>query len=220
MGSQVEITPKIRDYVSTMSLREPDSLREIRRTTARMPVGDMQVTPEEGQFLNVLVRATGARRALEVGVFTGYSLIATAMALPEDGTVIACEINPHWAEIALEHARRVGVADRIDLRVGDARESLTRLSAEPGAPGSFDFAFLDADKPNYLAYYEAILTLLRSGGVLVVDNVLWSGLVAEESAADEDTTALRAFNAAVLADDRVHLSMLPFADGITIVVKR
>lgn len=220
MGSQVEITEEVRAYVGRMSLREPEILTEIRERAAATPLGDMQVTPEEGQFLNVLVRATGARRAVEVGVFTGYSLISTALAIPDGGTVVACEVNAEWAAEAMAFARRAEVADRIDLRIGDARRSLAELRAEPGARGSFDFAFLDADKANYLAYYEDLLDLLRPGGLLVVDNVLWEGAVADDSVRDPDTAALRAFNAAVLADDRVHFSMLPFADGLTIVVKR
>lgn len=220
MRLQVSITEQLQDYVADVSLREPEVLRELRKETSELPERNMQVSPEEGQFLNVLVRAIGARRALEVGVFTGYSLVSTALALPEEGTVIACDISEQWASVALEYCRRAGVADKVDLRVGDARQTLAALVAMPGAAGTFDFVFLDADKPSYDTYFEAALTLLRPGGLIVADNVLWSGHVADESVQDQDTRALRAFNAKLSQDDRVDISMIPFADGLTLAVKR
>lgn len=220
MRIQVDITEQLQDYVAKVSLREPDVLRDLRAVTSELPERNMQISPEQGQFLRVLVRAVGARRGLEIGVFTGYSLVSTALALPADGTVVACDVSERWTAVALEHCRRAGVAHKVDLRIGDARQTLAALAAEPAAVGTFDFAFLDADKTGYQTYLEAALTLLRPGGLIVADNVLWSGDVADESVQDEETRALRAFNAKLVDDDRVDISMLPVADGLTLAVKR
>jgi predicted O-methyltransferase YrrM len=180
----------------------------------------MQISPEQGQFLSVLVKAIGARRTLEVGVFTGYSLLSTALALPDDGQVVALDINAEWSAMALEYCKRAGVADKVELRIGDARQSLAALLREEGAAGSFDFVFIDADKEGYTAYYEAALRLLRPGGLVVVDNVLWHGAVVDDSAQDSETRALREFNLRLHHDERVDLSLIPFADGLTFAVKR
>lgn len=220
MRIQVDVNEALQDYVAAISLREPDVLRDLRVKTSELPLSLMQISPEQGQFISLLVKATGAKRALEVGVFTGYSLLATALALPEDGSVVALDISEEWTGIAREFAGRAGVSDKIDLRIGDARESLDALLREEGAAGSFDFVFIDADKENYWAYYEAALTLLRPGGLVVVDNVLWHGAVLDETKQDSETTALRAFNAKVRDDERVELSVLPFADGLTFALKR
>lgn len=220
MRIQVDVNEALQDYVASISLREPDVLGDLRVKTSELPLSLMQISPEQGQFISLLVKATGARRALEVGVFTGYSLLATALALPEDGSVVALDISEEWTAIAREYADRAGVSDKIDLRIGDARESLDALIGEEGAAGSFDFVFIDADKENYWAYYEAALTLLRPGGLVVVDNVLWHGAVLDETKQDSETTALRAFNAKVRDDERVELSVLPFADGLTFALKR
>ncbi|MCW7944034.1 methyltransferase [Streptomyces hygroscopicus] len=220
MRIQLDVTESVQNYVADHSLREPEVLRELREFTGAMPERNMQISPEQGQFMRLLLRAVGARRTLEVGVFTGYSLLSTALALPADGVVTACDISDEWAKVALDHCERAGVAGKVDLRIGDARATLATLVAEEGAAGSYDFAFLDADKPGYEQYYEHALTLLRPGGLLVADNVLWSGNVVDDSVQDEDTRALRAFNSKVYADDRVHISMLPYADGLTLAVKR
>ncbi|WP_052864086.1 O-methyltransferase [Streptomyces niger] len=220
MRVQVAVTEQLQDYVADVSLREPDVLRELRERTAELPLHLMQISPEEGQFLGVLLKAIGARKAIEVGVFTGYSLIATALALPAGGKVIGLDISEEWATVAREFAGRAGVADRIDLRIGDARESLDALLATEGEAGTYDFFFIDADKENYTAYYEAALTLLRPGGLILVDNVLWHGAVLDETQQDSETTALRAFNARIHHDKRVELSLIPFADGLTFAVKR
>ncbi|MEV7730042.1 O-methyltransferase [Streptomyces sp. NPDC101733] len=220
MRIQVDVNEAMQDYVASISLREPDLLRELREKTSKLPLSLMQISPEQGQFLSVLVKAIGAKRALEVGVFTGYSLLATALALPADGHVTALDISEEWTDIARDFAARAGVADKIDLRIGDARESLAALLREDGAAGSYDFVFIDADKENYGAYYEAALTLLRPGGLIVVDNVLWHGAVLDETKQDSETVALRAFNARVRDDKRVELSVLPFADGLTFALKR
>ncbi|NNJ05527.1 methyltransferase [Streptomyces sp. PKU-MA01144] len=220
MRIQVTITERLQDYIADVSVSEPAPLLELREQTSRLDERNMQISPEQGQFLSVLLRATGARRTLEVGVFTGYSLLRTALTLPEGGRVTACDISEDWAKTALGHCERAGVADKVDLRVGDARETLAALVEEEGAAGGYDFVFLDADKEGYETYYEHGLTLLRPGGLLVADNVLWSGLVIDESAQDEETRALRAFNAKLREDHRVDLCMLPFADGLTLAVKR
>ncbi|MEX3105305.1 MULTISPECIES: class I SAM-dependent methyltransferase [unclassified Streptomyces] len=220
MRIQVEVNEAVQDYVADISLREPDLLKELRVKTSELPLALMQISPEQGQFLSLLVKATRARRALEIGVFTGYSLLSTALALPEDGRVTGLDISEEWTAIARDFAERAGVADKVDLRVGDARRSLEGLLAEEGAAGSFDLVFIDADKENYAAYYEAALTLLRVGGLVVVDNVLWHGAVLDETQQDSETVALRAFNAKVRDDKRVDLSVLPFADGLTFALKR
>ncbi|WP_066947057.1 class I SAM-dependent methyltransferase [Streptomyces lushanensis] len=220
MRIQVDVNEALQDYVAEISLREPDLLQELRTKTSELPLALMQISPEQGQFISLLVKATGARRALEVGVFTGYSLLSTALALPEGGSVVALDISEEWSAMARDFAERAGVADRIDLRIGDARQSLESLLTEEGAAGSFDFVFIDADKENYEAYFEAALKLLRTGGLIVVDNVLWHGAVLDETQQDSETTALRAFNAKVREDKRVDLSVLPYADGLTFALKR
>ncbi|MEU5328515.1 class I SAM-dependent methyltransferase [Streptomyces parvus] len=210
----------IQDYVADVSLREPDLLAELREKTSELPLHLMQISPEQGQFLSLLVKAIGARRTLEVGVFTGYSLLSTALALPADGSVVALDLDEGWAATALKFCERAGVADKVDFRLGDARETLADLLREEGAPGSFDFVFIDADKEGYAEYYEAALKLLRPGGLVVVDNVLWHGAVIDHEVQDSETRALREFNAKLHDDKRVELSLLPFADGLTFALKR
>lgn len=220
MRLQVELTDALQDYVADVSLREPDLLRKLREETSQLPLHLMQISPEQGQFMRTLLKATGARRALEVGVFTGYSLLSTALALPADGRVVGLDINEEWGAMALDYCKRAGVADKVDLRIGDARASLERLLKEENAAGTFDFVFIDADKENYTAYYEYALELLRPGGLVVVDNVLWHGALLDESAQDSETQALRAFNPRLHHDERVELSVIPYADGLTFAVKR
>ncbi|MEU6083904.1 class I SAM-dependent methyltransferase [Streptomyces sp. NPDC047108] len=218
MGIQVNMTDTVQDYVTRMSLREPDVLADLRERTAALPQRTMQISPEQGQFLALLLHAVQAKRALEVGVFTGYSLLRTALALPDDGTVTACDISEEWTAVAREYCDRAGVLGKVDLRIGDARETLAKLVAAEGEP--YDFAFIDADKQSYEQYFEYALQLVRTGGLIVVDNVLWSGDVADETVDDAETRALRAFNAKIRDDERVHISMLPIADGLTLAVKR
>ncbi len=220
MRIQVDVSEAMQDYVAGISLREPDLLKELRELTSRLPLALMQISPEQGQFLSLLVSAIGAKRTLEVGVFTGYSLLATALALPDDGRVTALDVNEEWAAVARDFARRAGVEHKIDLRVRDARETLAAMIDEENAAGTFDFVFIDADKENYGAYYEAALILLRPGGLIVVDNVLWHGAVLDDTVQDSETAALRAFNAKVRDDKRVDLSVVPFADGLTFALKR
>lgn len=202
-----------------MSLREPGTLLRLREETASDPSARMQISPEQGQFMALLVRLIDARRCLEVGVFTGYSSLAVALALPDDGRIVACDVSERWTSIARRYWAEAGVAHKVDLRLAPALETLDALLAA-GEAGCFDFAFLDADKENYPGYYERALALLRPGGLLVADNTLWSGRVADPENAEATTVALRHFNELVHHDERVDLSLLPVGDGLTLARKR
>jgi predicted O-methyltransferase YrrM len=207
------------DYLSSVSLREPGVLRRLREETAKMPQHNMQIGPEQGQFMALLIELTGARKCLEVGTFTGYSALAVALALPDDGRLIACDISEEFTARAKPFWEEAGVAGKIELRIGPALDTLDAL-IEGGESGTFDFAFIDADKVNYLGYFQRALDLARPGGLICVDNVLWNGAVADPSRNDEDTEAIRAFNAALTNDPRISLSMLPMGDGLTLARKR
>lgn len=213
------LTPELYQYLLDVSLREGPALRALREETAAHSMARMQIAPEQGQFMALLVKLLGARRCLEVGVFTGYSALAIAEALPEAGELVACELNADYARIALRHWQAAGVEERIQLRLGPARDSLDALLAQ-GQAGCFDFAFIDADKPVYIDYYERVLQLLRPGGLVAVDNVLWGGSVIDEGEQDEDTVAIRAFNEQVSRDERVEISLVPIGDGLMLARKR
>ncbi len=215
----IQMTDALYAYMLDVSLREPEVLERLRAETAEMPEHNMQIAPEQGQFMALLVELLGARRTLEVGTFTGYSALAVALALPDDGQVVALDINESYAAVARRYWREAGVEDRINLRIGPALDTLDGLIGD-GAEGDFDFAFIDADKTNYQAYFERALVLVRRGGLIAVDNVLWGGSVADPADDSEDTEAIRAFNAALRADDRVSISLLPIADGLTLARKR
>lgn len=206
-------------YLLDVSLREPPLLQRLREETARLPEADMQIAPEQGQFMGLLLQLLGVRTAIEVGVFTGYSSLIIAGALPADGRLIACDISDTWTRIARSYWQEAGVADKIDLRLGPALTTLDHLLAE-GHSGTFDFAFLDADKAHYPEYYERLLQLVRVGGLIAVDNVLWSGAVVDPAHQDVDTQAIRAFNTRLHRDERIALSVVPIADGLTLAVKR
>lgn len=206
-------------YLLDHSLREPEVLRRLREETARLPEHNMQVSPEQGQFLGLMVELMGAERIVEVGTFTGYSSTAMALALPETGRIFACDVDPDYTSVARRYWQEAGVADKIDLRLGPAADSLAELVEELG-PGSVDMAFIDADKPNYPGYYERCLELLRRGGLILADNVLWSGKVADPKDVSANTAALRAFNDKLAKDKRVSISMIPLADGVTLARKR
>jgi predicted O-methyltransferase YrrM len=217
----IQVTDDLYEYLLSVSSREPDVLRRLREETAAA-TGDrfrMQISPEQGQFMQLLARLTGARRALEVGVFTGYSSLAVALAMPDDGRLVACDVSEEWTSIARRYWAEAGVAGKIDLRLAPATETLAGLVAA-GEAGTYDFAFVDADKGNYATYYERALELLRPGGLIAVDNTLWSGRVADPSVDDPDTAAIRAFNETVHRDERVDLSLLPVGDGLTLALKR
>jgi predicted O-methyltransferase YrrM len=213
------MTDRLYDYVLSVGVREPELLRELRGETARLPEAEWQIAPEQGPFLAMLVRLMGAKRCLEVGTFTGYSALWVASAVPADGRVVCCELSEAFAAVARKFWARSDDGRKIELRMGPAADTLDRLLAD-GQAGTFDYAFIDADKANYDRYYEQSLKLVRTGGVLAIDNTLWDGKPADPAVADADTAAIRALNAKVHADDRVDLSFLPFADGLTLARKR
>ena len=205
-------------YIRSVAAPEPEYLTRLREETARDPLARMQITVEQGLFMGMLVRLMGVRRALEVGVFTGYSSLSVARAMPDDGELIACDVSEHWTSIARRYWKEAGVDHKIKLHLRPAVETLDALLAS-GQAGSFDFAFIDADKVNYGAYYERALQLLRPGGLIAVDNVLWHSRVIDLNVNDEDTVAIRAFNAALRNDARVDQMLLPIGDGVTLARK-
>jgi len=215
----IVLTDALYKYLLEVSLREPDVMRRLRQETQKLPRANMQISPEQGQFMALLVELMGAMRCLEIGTFTGYSALAVARALPVDGTLVTCDISTRYTARAKSYWKEAGVADRIDLRIGPAVETLDSLLAE-GQAGSFDFAFIDADKANYENYFRRTLDLLRRGGLVCVDNVLWSGAVVDPARDDEDTEAIREFNKALTHDPRVSLSLVPIGDGLTLARKR
>ncbi|AUI61781.1 O-methyltransferase [Amycolatopsis sp. BJA-103] len=210
---------EIQQYVLDVSLREDDIARELRMATMRLYQHGMLTPPEEAQLLGLLVRLMSATTVVEVGTFTGYGTLAMARALPAHGRVITCDISAEWADIGRPFWERAGVADRIQVEIGPAVETLDALLAD-GAAGTVDFAFIDCNKESYSSYFERCLELLRPGGLLVVDNVLWSGKVARHDISDPETDSLRALNSALRNDKRIELSMLPVFDGVTLAYKR
>jgi predicted O-methyltransferase YrrM len=215
----ISLTDSLYDYMLSVSLREPDLLLQLREETSQDTAARMQISPEQGQFMALLVKLTGARRCLEVGVFTGYSSLVTALAMPDDGQIVACDVSEKWTAVARRYWRKAGIEHKIDLHLRPALETLEALLAG-GQAGRFDLAFIDADKERYLQYYERCLQLLRAGGLVVLDNTLWSGKVADPEVSDRDTNAIRHLNEALLSDERVDLSMVPIGDGLTLARKR
>lgn len=225
--AEIRFSGKIRDYLLS-SLHEPEILQRLREETSRDPYAIMQIPPEQGCFMSFLVKTLGVARALEIGTYTGYSALCIALALPDDGRLIACDVNEGWADIARRYWQEAGVAHKIDFRFGKALRTLDGL-IKSGAAGSFDFIFIDADKANYDAYYERSLSLLRPGGVMAIDNVLLFGAVADRSLLDADLRArigdaeieaMQGLNRKISCDPRVDQTMLPMADGLTLVRKR
>jgi predicted O-methyltransferase YrrM len=209
----------IYDYMNSVSIREPAILGRLREETASHPLGGMQIPPEHGQFLALLMQLTGARRTLEVGVFTGYSSLAVALALPDDGKILACDVSEEYTSVARRYWKEAGVDHMIELRLKPALETLHELITQR-QHNRFDFAFIDADKANYEGYYECALELVRPGGLIAIDNVLWHGRVVDPEANDADTLAIRAINKKLHGDSRVTISMLPISDGLTLACKR
>lgn len=216
----IAVTAELQTYLAHVGYREPSVLRALREETQALgrPAA-MQISPEQGQLMALLIRLTGARQIIEVGTFTGYSALACAAALPDDGRLIACDLSREWARIGQPHWERAGVAHKIDLRLGDGAETLRALLAD-GGRGQFDQIFIDADKPGYDTYYELGLELLRSGGLVLVDNTLWDGAVADASDQSPDTVAIRALNHKIAGDTRIDHVLIPIGDGLTAARKR
>ena len=211
----LNLTNDLRDYLWEKGMKEHPALEELREETAQLPEAVMQICPEQGALMANLVRLMSAKRTIEIGTFTGYSALAVALALPEDGKIVACDISEEWTSIGRKKWEQAGVTDKIDLRIGPALETLEELLKD-GQEGSFDFAFIDADKANYLDYYKICLKLVRKGGVIAIDNVLWSGAVINPEINDVDTVAIRELNEFLAQDERVSLSMVPTGDGLTL----
>jgi predicted O-methyltransferase YrrM len=218
-NASLGLPPDLHEYLVEHGVREPDILKRLREETALLPQHNMQIAPEQGAFMSMLVGLMGARRCIELGTFTGYSSLVVALALPPDGQIVCCDVSEEWTSVARRYWAEAGVADRVELRLGPALETLDELLAG-GAAGTFDFAFIDASKREYPDYHERIVRLLRQGGLAMYDNVLWDGGVIDESMTDEDTLGVRRLNDRLVADERVSLSMIPVADGLTLVSKR
>lgn len=209
----------IQRYIIDTTLRDLPLLRELRDETGKLPNAGMQTSADQVQLLQLLVRAIDARRCIEVGVFTGYSALGVALALPDDGRIVACDVSQEYTAVGRRYWERAGVAHKIDLRLAPAEQTLDEL-IRGGESGRFDFAYIDADKTGYNAYYERCLQLLRPNGLVTIDNVLWSGQVVHPDATDPDTAALRALNEKIGKDERVDASLVPIGDGLMIVRKR
>ena len=218
-NQSIGLEPTLYDYLLEVSLREHPVLTELRQATAQLDMGQMQIAPEQGQFMSLLIRLMNGQRALEVGVFTGYTALAVALALPPTGRLIASDVSEEYTAIAQQYWQQAGVADKIDLHIAPATETLQKL-IDAGEINTFDFAFIDADKSNYDTYYEQALQLVRAGGVIAIDNVLWYGRVADASVTDNRTQKIRALNHKLHQDDRVDLSLIPIGDGLTLACKR
>lgn len=215
----INLTENIYNYILKNSLREPEVFKELRVRTAQLTNAIMQISPEQAQFMGFLIELMGAKKTLEIGVFTGYSALAVAYALPKEGKVVACDINKEWTDIAKQYWEKAGVLQKIELHLAPAQETLQKLIAK-GEKNSFDFVFIDADKKGYDDYYELSLKLLKPNGMIMLDNVLQRGRVADAEDNSENVVAIRDLNAKLLHDERVSLTMLPISDGITLVRKR
>ena len=209
---------KLREYLLNISVKESEILRELREETAQMEYSAMQISPEQGAFMSFLVELIQAKRTLEVGVFTGYSALVVAMALSEDGIVTACDVSEEWANVGMKYWKKAQVEDKIDLRIAPALKTLDQLLSE-GKQGTYDFSFIDADKIEYQGYFDKSLELLRIGGLIAIDNVLWGGSVIDDSIQDSSTKAIREFNENLSSDPRVSISMVPIGDGLTLACK-
>jgi predicted O-methyltransferase YrrM len=218
-NTSIGLPPDLHDYLIQHGVREPEILRRLREETATLPMHDMQIAPEQGALMALLVRLSGARRAIELGTFTGYSSLVVALAMPSDGTIVCCDISDEWTSVARRYWAEAGVADRVDLRLAPALETLDSLLAG-GAAGTFDFAFIDAAKNDYPDYHERIVQLLGSGGLAIYDNVFWGGGVTDRSVTDADVEGVRRLNDRLATDERVTISMIPVADGLTLALKR
>jgi len=214
----IDIDDRLYAYMQDISLREPDVLQRLRDETSRHPMAVMQISPEQGQLMQMLVRMMGAKNCIEVGVFTGYSSLAVALALPDDGRIVACDISEDYTSVAEPFWADAGVRNKIDLRIAPATETLDAM-IDAGESGRYDFAFIDADKPGYLDYFERCLKLMRVGGVIAVDNIFMDGNAADPETTSENAQAMRTFNALIKEDMRVEISLIPIGDGLTLARK-
>lgn len=217
--STINLTSRLYSYLKNNSLRESEILKKLRKETHKTFQERMQISPEQGQFMRLLIEILGAKKTLDIGTFTGYSALSVALSLPDNGKVIACDINIEWTDMAKYFWEAAKVSHKIDLKLGPALQTLDKLLAD-GEENTFDFSFIDADKQNYIAYYERSLALLRTGGLIAIDNVLWGGQVADPAIHDSDTVIIRELNSKILMDDRVTISMLPIGDGLTLARKK
>ena len=213
------LSDELSAYLQQVSLRDSGILARLRKETSAMPMAGMQISAEQGQFMQLLVKALDIRRAIEIGVYTGYSSLCVALAMPDDGRIIACDINEEWTSIGQRYWEEAGVAHKIQLRLAPALDTLD-IMLENELNDSFDFAFIDADKTNYKNYYERALALIRPGGLVAIDNTLWNGAVVDETNQTDDTRAIRELNEQVHADERVDICLLPIGDGLTLALKR
>ncbi len=214
----LSIDDRIYDYIRTVSINEPELLQQLRKETAKIEYSEMQISPEQGQFMSLLIKLMAATRAIEIGTFTGYSSICIASAMPENGKLICCDISSQWTGVAEKYWALAELKNKIDLHIQSAAQTLQKL-LDDGDEKSFDFIFIDADKQNYIIYYEMALRLLRKGGIIAVDNTLWSGAVADPQNNEASTHAIRRFNAMLKNDDRVSHSLLTIGDGLTLILK-
>ncbi len=214
----LSIDDRIYDYLSAVSINEPTLLQQLRQETAEMEYSAMQISPEQGQFMSLLIKLMAATRAIEIGTFTGYSSICIASAMPENGKLICCDTSPQWTDVAARYWALAGLENKIDLQLQPAQQTLQML-LDNGEKKSFDFIFIDADKQNYTVYYEMALQLLRKGGIIAVDNTLWSGAVADPENTEATTRAIRHFNQLLKDDDRISQSLLTIGDGLTLILK-
>jgi predicted O-methyltransferase YrrM len=219
MPHKSHLPEPLQDYIAATWGREPDILRRLREETATLPSSGYQIPPDQGQLMGLLAALLDAKNCLEIGVYTGYSALSVALALPAGGTIVACDVSEEFTSIAKRYWQEAGVADHIDLQLRPALETLDALLAD-GKAGTFDFAFIDADKSNYGGYYERVLELLKPNGVILIDNVLWSGRIIDLERTDADTVALRALNDQLRTDERIDLALIPIGDGVTIARKR
>lgn len=215
----IGLSPEFYSYYRSITVREPEILQKLRQETATHPRAMMQIAPEQGQFLAFLVQLIGAKKTLEIGVFTGYSSLVIALALPPDGRIVACDVSDEYTAIARHYWEEAGISEKIDLRIAPALETLDKLISQ-GYSNSFDFAFIDADKGNYSNYYEKSLELVRKGGLIAIDNVFWGSKVANLEIQDNQTSKIREFNQKLYEDNRINLSVIPIADGLTLALKK
>ena len=217
-SNTIELNQSLRDYLINVSVKESGVLKDLREETLQLDEFQMQISPEQGSFLSFLVKLINAKHTLDIGVFTGYSSLVVALQLPQNGYVTACDTNEEWTEIAQKYWKEAKVEDKIDLHIAPAVETLEKLISN-GNEGLYDFSFIDADKINYQHYFEQSLVLVRKGGVIAIDNVLWGGRVLDNSDTEPATRAIREFNSKLYKDDRVAISMIPIGDGLTLAQK-